>query len=135
MQPDDLKVLLDLIMSKLGSSQSYSSDINKLMELFAGQLGTGTTLPARAADPANPTAPGKSKTPAPTIGPTKVLVILALIAGALDVFSVLVDRNQTVQVVLSGSLRRKTRLDRMLDEIGGMPFDDVLRSVLGRFTS
>jgi hypothetical protein len=66
------------------------------------------------------------------LSPQKVLVILGLIAGVLEVRSVLVDRDQAVQILLDGSLKRKTRLDKMLDEIGSMPFDEVLKAIMGR---
>lgn len=59
-------------------------------------------------------------------------MIAALLGGALEVRYVLVDRDQVINVLLDGTLKRKTKLDKMLDEIGAMPFDDVLRAVLGR---
>lgn len=63
--------------------------------------------------------------------PAKILVIVGLLADVLDVTSVTVARNQAVEIVLSGSLRRKTKLDAMLDEMGKMSFDEVL-GALGR---
>ncbi|MZP42739.1 hypothetical protein GTO89_06755 [Heliobacterium gestii] len=59
-------------------------------------------------------------------------VIIGLISDALIVNSILVDRNQEVQIVLTGSLRRKTKLDKMLDEIGDESFDDVLAAFMRR---
>lgn len=47
--------------------------------------------------------------------------------------SILVDKNQLVQFVLSGSLKKKTPLEQMIDQIGSMPFDEVMKAVLDRF--
>lgn len=63
--------------------------------------------------------------------PAKILVIIGILADVLEVSSVLVEKNQAVQIVLSGSLRRKTTLDKMLDEMGKLSFDEVLEA-LGR---
>ncbi len=57
---------------------------------------------------------------------------MGLLAGVLEVQSVLIDRDQIVDILLEGSLKRKTRLDKMLDEIGDMPFDEVLEAIMGR---
>lgn len=57
------------------------------------------------------------------LNPSELLVIAGLIGGVLEVDSVLVDRDQTVQIILSGSLKRKTQLDMMMEQIGKMPFD------------
>lgn len=68
----------------------------------------------------------------PALTPSSALVIGGLLTGVLEVDSVLVDKNQTVQIVLSGSLKQKTQLEKMLDQIGSMPFDDVVKAMLGR---
>ncbi len=64
--------------------------------------------------------------------PAQISVIFGLLTGALSVNSVLVDRNQAVEIVLTGSLKRKTELDNILDVIGSMPFDEVLKAMMGR---
>ncbi|WP_159426248.1 hypothetical protein [Desulfolucanica intricata] len=50
----------------------------------------------------------------------------------MEVESILVDRSQVIEILLTGLLRRKTKSDKMLDEIGTMPFDEVWRSLLRR---
>lgn len=67
-----------------------------------------------------------------TINPSQILVIAGLLSGALSVESILVDKDQTVEIVVSGSLKRKTELDKMLDEIGSMSFDQVMKAMLER---
>ena len=71
----------------------------------------------------------------PAINPTRALVILGLLGGVLDISSILVTRDQLIQIRLDGSLKRKTKLDKMLDEIGAMPFEDVMRAMLDKLTS
>jgi len=109
------------------SSDDYNALIEQMMTLFG---------PSKEQSPQNISSScckdEKNKNQGLKLSPQKVLVILGLIAGVLEVRSVLVDRNQAVQILLDGSLKRKTRLDKMLDEIGGMPFDEVLKAILGR---
>lgn len=67
-----------------------------------------------------------------SINPSTALVIIGLLSGVLQVDSVLVDRDQTVEFVLSGSLKQKTQLEKIMDQIGTMPFDEVMKAFLGR---
>lgn len=67
-----------------------------------------------------------------SITPAQTLVIAGIIGGVLDVDSILVDRDQVVQIVLEGSLKQKTELEKMLDEIGSMPFNEVVKAMLDR---
>ncbi|OPY55727.1 MAG: hypothetical protein A4E55_02460 [Pelotomaculum sp. PtaU1.Bin035] len=108
--PEQFDGLLEQIISQLGQGKVNSQDTH---------TNSGCCV-------------GKKKPPVLT--PQKVLVILGLIRGVLEVRSVLIDRNQSIEILLDGSLRRRTRLDKILDEIGNMPFDDVLRSLLGRLS-
>lgn len=62
----------------------------------------------------------------------QIAVITALLFNTLEVESVLVDKDQTVQVLLQGSLRRKTRMDKLLDEVSEMPVGDLLDSLKKR---
>ncbi|HEX3048296.1 MAG TPA: hypothetical protein VHY08_26325 [Bacillota bacterium] len=62
--------------------------------------------------------------------PAQVLIIAGFFTGVLEVISVLVDKDQTVQIVLQGSLKQPTQLDQVMGQIGKMPFDEVMRSIL-----
>lgn len=75
---------------------------------------------------------GKEEGNVSGIHPSQALIIGALLAGVLEVDSILVDRDQTVQIVLSGSLKKKTDLEKLLDQIGSRPFDEVVKAMLGR---
>ncbi|MDR5659603.1 hypothetical protein RH915_08860 [Serpentinicella sp. ANB-PHB4] len=66
------------------------------------------------------------------IKPSQVLALSGLLAGVFDVTSIVIRRNQQVELVLAGSLKRneKTDLERLMSEIGKMPFDEVLKAML-----
>ncbi|RJX21716.1 MAG: hypothetical protein C4570_02160 [Ammonifex sp.] len=65
--------------------------------------------------------------------PAQCLVLVGLIGGVLEVNSVLVNKDQQVQIVLIGSLKRKTTMDKLLDSIGARSFDEVMRAIVGHF--
>lgn len=67
-----------------------------------------------------------------SLTPSQVLVIAGILGGTLEVASVLVDKDQIVQIILQGSLKQKTELEKMMDKIGSMPFDEVVKAMLGR---
>lgn len=64
--------------------------------------------------------------------PAQALVVAGILGGVLEVNSILVDRDQIVQIVLEGSLKKKTEMEMMLDKIGSRPFDEVVKAILGR---
>ncbi len=64
--------------------------------------------------------------------PSQALIITALLAGVLEVTSVLINRDQTVEIVLTGSYKQKSELDILLDKIGSKPFDEVIKAMLER---
>ena len=51
----------------------------------------------------------------------------------MEVNSILIDREQQVEIRLVGSLRRKTEIDRMLEGIGSCTFDEVMRALIRHF--
>lgn len=64
--------------------------------------------------------------------PQQLAVITALLSNALIVDSVLVDKDQAIQIVLSGSLRRKTKADKLLDEMSDITIGELLDSISNR---
>ena len=68
----------------------------------------------------------------PPLTPSKTLVIAGLIGNVFTVDSVLVGRDQQVEIILSGTLKQNTQLEKIMDQVGKMSFDDVLKSILGR---
>jgi hypothetical protein len=67
------------------------------------------------------------------LDPSQILIILALLTKTLEVESVLIDRDQQIQILLSGSLKQKTQLEKIMDQVGTMPFDEVMKTLLGRY--
>jgi ATP:corrinoid adenosyltransferase len=67
-----------------------------------------------------------------SITPSIAIVVGGLLLGVLEVTSLLVDKDQTIEIVLTGSLRQKTELEKMLDQVGSMRFDDVIKALIER---
>ena len=124
--------------------------INTLVEKFFGQVGgqngeiTGASpdiavkllekiLSQQAGDDSgnSPGCSGKNKKI--TLTPAKILVLLGILGGVFEVNSLLVDKDQVVQVLLVGSLKRKTKMDSLLDNLGPMTFDEIMQAVMDRF--
>ncbi|MEW6183298.1 MAG: hypothetical protein AB1500_09020 [Bacillota bacterium] len=97
--------------------------LNALIEKVMEQLGPGGG--------GNKDSPKTNKNLVLT--PTHILVIAAILGGVLKVHSILLDDTQSVQILLTGSLKRKTALDKMLDQIGPMSFDQVARALLDHY--
>lgn len=114
-----------------------SHEFNVLKDFILSQLDQQTGLPAQGAP-----LPGKEKegnndnssqAPKPLqLTPGQLLVIAGILTNVLSVFSLLVATDQHVEIVLRGSLKRKTELDKMLDKMGSMPFDDVFKAIMDR---
>ncbi|MFE5319150.1 hypothetical protein ACFQ88_10610 [Paenibacillus sp. NPDC056579] len=64
--------------------------------------------------------------------PQQIIVIAGLLTNALSVDSVLIDKDQEIEIVLVGSLRRKTKLDRLVDEVSQMNVGDLIESLIRR---
>lgn len=65
-----------------------------------------------------------------TLSPSQLLVISGFLGGVLEVESVLVDKDQEVQIVLSGTLKRKTQLEKVMEQVGKMPFEQVVKAII-----
>lgn len=104
-------------------------NINNLLKDIIARLNTD--------DPNNAPGKGGNKNAAsshkPCLSPSQVLVIAGILGGVLSVDSVLVDRDQNVEIVLVGTLRQKTELDLILGQVGSMPVDEVLNALVRRF--
>jgi len=102
-----------------------SDHLNALMETIITQLSQE--------DSGNNKNTENNKKNKPAITPSEILVILGILGGVLKVESVLVDTHQDVNIILTGSLKRKTALDKILDQVGGMSFEEVMTAILERF--
>ena len=68
--------------------------------------------------------------PSFNLTPPQILVIAGLLAGALEVDSVSVDRDQSIGISLRGTLRRKTPVEEFMQQIGQLPFDQVMKAIM-----
>lgn len=64
------------------------------------------------------------------LNPSEILVIAGIMGGVLEVSSILLTRDQGVEIVLSGSLKRQTDLEKTMKEIGELPFEEVIKAIL-----
>jgi hypothetical protein len=85
-------------------------------------------------DPKNP-GDGSNQTSSFNLLPSELLVIAGIICNVLKVDSVLINRNQGVEILLTGSMKRTTQLEKIMQQIGKMPFDQVMRAILENSTS
>lgn len=69
------------------------------------------------------------------LNPSQILVILALLAGTLQVNSIVINREQGVDIILTGSLKKEeeSEIDKIMKQLGHLPFDEVMKSMLKRF--
>jgi hypothetical protein len=76
---------------------------------------------------------GRSSQPAaPRLSAKEISVIVALLTRALEVKSLLIDSDQTIQIVLEGSLKKKTEMDRLIDEMSDLTIGDFFDSIMKR---
>jgi len=104
-----------------------SSQADRIMRKAMHQLGLGCDENNKEED--NNKEKNKRKM---NLTPSQILVISGILCGVLDVDSILIDKDQYMQIILGGSLKRKTELEKMLDEIGEKSFDEVLGAMLNR---
>lgn len=65
-----------------------------------------------------------------SLTPSQLLVIAGLVSGVLNVESLFITRDQAVQIVLVGSLRRPTPMEKTMEQIGKLPFNQVVKHLL-----
>ncbi|MBG9794541.1 hypothetical protein ABD76_19245 [Paenibacillus dendritiformis] len=66
----------------------------------------------------------------PKLSPQQIAVIVGLLTNALQVESVLIDRNQAIEIVLVGSIRRKTKADYVAEQMGGVSVAELIQAIL-----
>lgn len=104
--PDQLNSISKIIMEKLTGNDTRNSNSDKT---------TGVNT-------------DKSNV---TLTAAQALVILGIVTNALDINSILIGREQNIEIVLAGSLKQKTELQKTIEGIGKLPFADVLKAVIG----
>ncbi|WP_223069191.1 hypothetical protein [Paenibacillus caui] len=64
--------------------------------------------------------------------PQQIAVIAGILTNTLSVDSVLIGRDQRLEILLVGSLRRRTRIDELINELSNANLADVIDSILNR---
>lgn len=115
---DGLNALLDQVLAQLGHGTGFSNQ-------DALKTGGGDNK-----DNCDDSKDGSNKL---QVTPAQAVVIGGLFTGVLSIQSVLINKNQVVEIVLAGSLKRRNVTDKLFDQLGPMPLDEILRAIGGRF--
>jgi|GEM_PF-1136362 len=102
-------------------------------DTFIGQVMAGLGLKTGPAGDGGRGDKGPAGECRPPLTPSQLLVIAGILGGVLFVDSIQIDKDQTVNIVLTGDLKQKTQMDHIMDQVGKMPFGDVLSKVLDHF--
>lgn len=129
MPPDYLNKLVEKIFEQLGGGKGGIPGeppqmANLFIERFLSQL-------VREDNENDSGDFGKDKKV--TLTPAKILVLLGILGGVFEVHYLLVNKEQTVQVLLEGTLKRKTEMDKILDSLGHKTFDEIMQAMADRF--
>ncbi|WP_433944588.1 hypothetical protein [Paenibacillus sp. SN-8-1] len=76
----------------------------------------------------------KKNNPSARLSPQQIAVVVGLLTNVLEVNSVLLDKDQRVEILLVGSIRRKTKADRIADELGNVSVGDLLDALIRKNT-
>lgn len=64
------------------------------------------------------------------LSPQQLAVVVGLLTNSLDVISLLIDKNQRIQIVLEGSIRKKTKADRVAEELNDISVSELIDAYL-----
>lgn len=72
------------------------------------------------------------------ITPGQALVIGGILTGVFDIYSFQIDIYQNVEITLLGTFKQeeanKPDVDSLLESLGSVPLDDVLKSIINRLS-
>lgn len=105
-------------------------DLNTFMGKVIDQLGLDNSKSGSGSG--NDNKKKKNQKKLLDLTPAQIVVVSGILTNVLSVQTFSVDRDQQIQIILDGSLKRKTELEKTLDEIGKKPFDEVLKALVGR---
>ena len=115
------------------------NDFNNLLAQVLGQLGIDPVTVNQAINNGNCGNNNGNKNGnnngdiIPPITPAKALVIAGLLTGVLEAKSISVDRDQVIGIALEGSLTRPTPMDKLMDQLGTLPFDTVMKGFADKY--
>jgi hypothetical protein len=64
------------------------------------------------------------------LSPQQLAVVVGLLTDSLDVISLLIDKDQRIQIVLEGSIRKKTKADRVAQELNDISVSELINAYL-----
>lgn len=72
------------------------------------------------------------------ITPAQALIIGGILTGVFDIYSFQVDIYQNIEITLLGTFKQeeanKPDIDSLLESLGSVPLDDVLKSIINRLS-
>jgi len=72
----------------------------------------------------------EKKKNSPKLTPQQIAVIIGLLTNVLEVNSVLLDKDQRIEIVLEGSIRKKTKADVIAEELGEISVGDLIEAFI-----
>ncbi|MGB9678525.1 MAG: hypothetical protein ACPL3A_00825 [Thermoanaerobacteraceae bacterium] len=75
---------------------------------------------------------GDEKKQVKALTPSEIIVILGILAGTLEPISIIVDRNQGVQIILSGSLKKKILVEDEVKEIENEYLSSAIKALIAK---
>jgi hypothetical protein len=108
----------------------FSADELGNLQKLLSQLGLGAQSDKENKQNKHNNNTGGNGTNCPELDPTQLLAVAGILSGGLVVRSVWVNNDQTVQVILTGNLKRKTQLEKAMGQIGQMSFDEVIKAIM-----
>ena len=64
------------------------------------------------------------------LSPQQLAVVVGLLTNSLDVISLLIDKDQRIQIVLEGSIRKKTKADRVAEQLNDISVSELIDAYL-----
>jgi len=129
---EQINLMLKKVMNQMETSMFTPEQITLIMNKALAQLGINEDADNKCNKNTTIKSCGKKNEKKINLTPSQIIVIAAIIGGVLQVDLVSIDKDQDVQVVLVGSLKEKTQLEKIMDQVGSMPFDEVVKAIIGR---
>jgi hypothetical protein len=76
------------------------------------------------------TGNGNGKKNGSKLTPQQLAVIVGLLTNVLEVNSVLIDKDQKIEILLEGSIRKKTKVDRLAEELVEINVGDLIEAFM-----
>lgn len=95
---------------------------------FGGRNGSGN---GKKNGSQNGNGNGKKKKES-RLTPQQLAVVVGLLTNSLEVLSVLIDKDQRIEIVLEGSIRKRTEADRVAEELENISVAELIEALIRR---